>query len=618
MSIFRNLPVLVITGGLALLLRFTADGAESGIDSYKPPAAEEILTFLKDEHPRMIFTPAAKSEVRGLIENNKIARRIYEAIKSAADQTLTEKPSEYVLPDGRRLLSVSARVLERVENLAFVFHMTGDRRYLKRAWEELDAAAKFKDWNPGHFLDTAVMTRAFGIGYDWLWHEWTVEQRAVIRTAIMEKGIGPFKDLIRQGRRKSWWHTTPINWNQICNGGIGTGALAIAGEEPELAKEVLAMVLENLPNSLRSYAPDGASAEGAAYWSFAVRHGANFLASLETSLGTDFGLAEVEAYAESGYYHMYFSGHGRRAFEFGDCGPVQCSIAQHFWMARRFDIPDFAWYRHQALSEGQSGGIYDLIWFDGSVKESDLNDLSLDKRFRRIECASMRDSWDEDDGFIIGLQGGRNDWTHRHYDLGSFILDFDGVRWIVDLGKEGQTYHLLKTEWKREDYYRARAEAHNTLVINPGKSPGQEKAGSAVFTTFRSNPNEAKATLDLTSAYGGQAERVVRSYHLERGKRFTVTDEVKLKEPSDLWSFLHTGANISLAEDKRSATLSSGGKRLKVQLVEPGNAVFIVMPSAPGTESPSPPQQSSNRGKQQLVVRLNNVTETRIETRFEP
>jgi hypothetical protein len=610
--------LFIITGGLVLQLILSAECAEKKGDSYTPPPADEILQSLKDQHPRMILTPESKSEVKKLIEKNEMAGRIYESIKSAADKALTQPPSQYDLPDGRRLLSVSGTVLKRVENLAFVYHMTGDRRYVDRAWEELAAAAKFNDWNPSHFLDTAVMTRAFGIGYDWLWHEWTDEQRDILRQAIIEKGIAPFKELIAQGRRKSWWHTTTINWNQICNGGIGIGALAIAGEEPELAQEVLAMVLENIPNSLRSYAPDGASAEGAAYWSFAIHHGANFLACLETSLGTDFGLAEVDGYAESGYYHMYFSGYGRRAFEFGDCGSVECSIAQHFWMTRRFEIPHFAWYRHQALSEGQSGGIYDLFWFDDSVKASDLDDLSLDKRFRRIECASMRDSWESDDGFIIGLQGGRNDWTHRHYDLGSFILDYDGVRWIVDLGKEGQTYHLLKSKWKRQDYYRARAEAHNTLVINPGKGPGQDKEGSAVFTTFESTPNEAIATLDLTSAYGGQAEKIIRTYRLERGKRFTVTDEIVLKEPSELWSFLHTGAEVSLGTDNRSATLSKQGKRLRVQLVKPEDAVFTLMPSAPGKQSPDPPKQSPNKEKQQMVVRLNNVTSTRIEIRFEP
>jgi hypothetical protein len=605
-----RIPVFV------LFLILSVGSAQQKGTSYKPPSAIEVLKSLKDEHPRMILTPQSKSEVRLLIKENEIAKRIYETIRAEADKTLTEEPSEYELPDGRRLLSVSHAVMGRVENLAFVYHMTGERRYVDRAWKELAAAAKFKDWNPDHFLDTGVMTRAFGIGYDWLWHEWSEEQRAVIRTAIIEKGITPFLDATRKGKG-AWWHTTPINWNQICNGGIGIGALAIAREEPELAREVLVKVLTQLPHSLRSYAPDGASAEGAGYWAFAVRNGANFLACLETSLGTDFGLAEVDAYAESGYYQMYFSGHGRRAFEFGDCGSIQCSIAQHFWMARRFDIPHFAWYRHQALRDGQSADIYDLLWFDDSVKDSVQADLSLDKHFRGIECASMRDSWENDQGFIIGLQGGQNDWTHRHHDLGSFILDSDGVRWIVDLGKEGQTYHLHKTQWKREDYYRARAEAHNTLVINPGKEPGQEKNGSAVFTRFESTPAEANAKLDLTSAYRGQAKKIIRSYRLARGKNFTVRDDISLKESSEVLSFLHTAAEVSLSRDKRSAKLSSNGKRLLVRLVEPKDAVFALSPSSPGKLSPTPPKQTPNEGLHQLVVRLSDVTNTRIETRFE-
>ena len=48
---------------------------------------------------------------------------------------------------------------------------------------------QFKDWNPARFLDTAEMTHAFAIGYDWLWHEWMPEQRDVLHQAIVKLSI---------------------------------------------------------------------------------------------------------------------------------------------------------------------------------------------------------------------------------------------------------------------------------------------------------------------------------------------------------------------------------------------------------------------------------------------
>ena len=53
------------------------------------------------------------------------------------------------------------------------------------------AAAAFEDWHPPHFLDTAEMTNAVAIGYDWLYDVLTPEQRATLKTAIIEKGLKP-------------------------------------------------------------------------------------------------------------------------------------------------------------------------------------------------------------------------------------------------------------------------------------------------------------------------------------------------------------------------------------------------------------------------------------------
>ena len=107
--------------------------------------------------------------------------RIYAEVKKSADKILAAPVSKYEKPDGRRLLSVSRRVLDRVRTLALVHRLEGDPRYADRAWKELEAAAAFPDWNPAHFLDTAEMTHAFALGYDWLYDRWT--RRTAARVA---------------------------------------------------------------------------------------------------------------------------------------------------------------------------------------------------------------------------------------------------------------------------------------------------------------------------------------------------------------------------------------------------------------------------------------------------
>ena len=43
------------------------------------------------------------------------------------------------------------------------------REYAAKAKENLLEVCAFKDWNPSHFLDTAEMSHAVGVGYDWLY-----------------------------------------------------------------------------------------------------------------------------------------------------------------------------------------------------------------------------------------------------------------------------------------------------------------------------------------------------------------------------------------------------------------------------------------------------------------
>ena len=66
-----------------------------------------------------------------------------------------------------------------------VYRLDGNKHCVERAWRELEAAANFPDWNPRHFLDTAEMTHAFAIGYDWLYDVWTTQQRKGIDRCIV-------------------------------------------------------------------------------------------------------------------------------------------------------------------------------------------------------------------------------------------------------------------------------------------------------------------------------------------------------------------------------------------------------------------------------------------------
>lgn len=107
-------------------------------------AGDQILKPLKPTHSRLIVDADSLARVKGLVRAHPHAQRWYAYIRSEADEILGLPPSEYEIPDGRRLLSVSWRVKERARTLGFVFLLEGDERYRDLLWAEAEAAAAFQ------------------------------------------------------------------------------------------------------------------------------------------------------------------------------------------------------------------------------------------------------------------------------------------------------------------------------------------------------------------------------------------------------------------------------------------------------------------------------------------
>ena len=68
------------------------------------------------------------------------------------------------------------------------------------------------------------------------------------------------------------------------------------------------------------------------------------------------------------------------------------------------------------------GGLNDLLYYEPLQSELTIDDLPLDKYFRRTEVATMRSGWADREAKFVGIKCGRNGIAHAHQDLGSFIL----------------------------------------------------------------------------------------------------------------------------------------------------------------------------------------------------
>lgn len=573
------------------------------------PPAGEILSTLRREHPRLLATKEDFALLKRNLTKKPQLKLWHSRLREDATKLLAQPPSKYEIPDGIRLLSTSRRVLERVQTLGLLWQLEGDRRWADRAWAELDAAAHFKDWNPRHFLDTAEMTHAFAIGYDWLYEAWTDAQREELRNAIVQLGFTPGLVVYE---KNNWWAAARHNWNQVCNGGLGMGALALAEVEPELAKRILHYGLNSIQIAMNEFAPDGACIEGPGYWGYATTYNFVFLASLQSALSTDFKLSTFEGVDQTGWFPLYMTSPIGETFNYADSGSGRIRGAQLFWLAQRFQQPALAWF------EGQNERPHplDILWFNSGQTDPVKAGTPLDKYFRGSEVVTLRGSWTDPNATFIGFKAGRNNANHGHLDIGNFVLDALGERWAMDFGHDDYNLpgYFGKQRW---DYYRLRAEGHNTLVVNPGKGPDQKLTGTKILR-LDSKANRAFAIGDLRDAVAPGASRAERGVELVDRKRVLIQDELLLSEPAEVWWFMHTEATVELAAGANSARLVRNGKRLKLQILSPAKAHFEVMKAEPLPSSPHPPKQANNDRYRKLAIHLTEVKDLRLAVLFTP
>jgi hypothetical protein len=564
-----------------------------------PADGGDVLATLKPGHPRLIVLDADLARVKRQIADDPTAKRYFEQLQSSGDKLLTEPPSERKLI-GPRLLHVSRQVLNRVATWGGLYRLTGEEKYATRCRQEMLAAAAFADWNPSHFLDTAEMTNALAIGYDWIWPALSDADRATIRTAMVEKGL---KQGLKVYESKTGWHKRTNNWNQVCNGGMTVGALAIADEEPQLARQIIEHGRESIPLAMAQFAPDGGCIEGPGYWSYATYYTAFYLSAIQTALGTDFGFLKSPGFADTGLFRIHTIGPLGRSFNFADAGEGVGPASQMFYLARAVDRPAYATHERARVASGGGFDEFHLLWFDDAGGDAALKDLPTSSKFAGVEVATLRSAWNDPNAGFVGFKGGDNAASHANLDLGDFVYDADGVRWAYDLGPDDYNLpgYFGKQRWT---YYRMRTEGQNTLTIDGANQDLKGKSTIVAFSAGSGGAGRKFAVVDLSGGYAGQAARVMRGVELI-GRQLLIQDEVEADKAVDVVWHMHTQAKIEIADGGKRATLTQGAKRLTAHLggADDGRFETAAADPPPGVE-PNPPMRAKiARNSQKLIVR---------------
>jgi len=360
-----------------------------------------------------------------------------------------------------------------------------------------------------------------------------------LKDEIMYKAIIPYYE-----RDDFWWmgldgSRNVNNWNPWTNHNMLTAIVIMEDDQIKKISEVK-KVVRSLDVFLNQYPDDGGCDEGPSYWG---RAGASLYQNLDLlKLVTNgkFNVYDDQLIKNMGSYiykayinYPYF-------INFADADATTGSRPQIIYSYGK-DIQDPVMQKFGAyLAKIQNWG---NVTPGGKIDEQLIQLMLLDEiRNAPAENALISDFWLPDteiaggrdkagfvDGFFFAAKGGHNNESHNHNDLGSCVLYFDGKPCLIDIGREEYVAKTFSS--RRYEIWTMQSQYHNLPKIN-GYDQKEGRQFAAKNTTFQADTKKIVFSTDISDAYILEADidKWVRSYRLDRGKKFVVSDTYQFRE----------------------------------------------------------------------------------------
>lgn len=600
---------------LSALALLTTHPAAAAPAATVPEAAWQKLPA----HPRLFADDARFAALRS--QRDPVTLQMRELLRARAEIHLATALTVYPAESN---LFVVREMQDRVLTLAMMFRLTGEKRYGDRARQELLHLAAQTDWGTGHFLDAGESCLAAGVGLDWLYDGFTPAERDAITRAIVERALRPS---LEAEEGKNGWIDGDYNWNQVCNAGLSVGALAIAEREPELARRIVDRAVKNVPNASAVYAPDGSYPEGPSYWSYGTVFHVMLVEALRGALGTSAGLEQAPGFLKSADFKLQMVAPSGGEYDYSDYHHEDHNESVMFWFARELGRRDLTTAEVAALAErvtdsrvaapGASPAkrlitsrhlALELLWWNPELPTAG-DSPSLPRHWTAggtLPLAVLRSAWNDPRATYLAIKGGTPNHSHAHMDVGSFILEMNGVRWALDLGTESYdrmraakldlwNYSQGSSRWTT---FRVGPEGHNIPRFDGAPQVASGKA------EIRALPDEGGVmgnVVELSPLYRGQVENVQRQVRMFPDRSVTVVDEWKTGARAVTYTFQWlTRAKVTvLPPTPGLLRLEQGGETLHLRVESPGE-FQVESEDVSGSRAP---QDSPNPGLSRIRIR---------------
>ena len=395
-----------------------------------------------------------------------------------------------------------------------------------------------------------------------------------LKDEIMKKAVIPYYE-----RDDFWWmgfdtSRTVNNWNPWTNHNMLTAILILENDQQQKAKGVQ-KVVRSLDAFIDVYPDDGGCDEGPSYWGRAGASLYQCIDLLKRATNNKFDVYDNQLIKNMGNFiykayinYPYF-------INFADADAKTGGRPQIIYSYGK-DIKDPVMQSFGAfLAKKQDWGketpggkideqIMQLIYLDEIENAKAENALISDFWLPDLEVGGARDKAGSFDGFFFAAKGGHNAESHNHNDLGTFVMYFDGKPCLIDIGREKYTAKTFSS--RRYEIWTMQSGYHQLPKIN-GVDQMQGREFVATNSTFSADAKKAVFLTDIANAYTDEAGVIkwVRSYHLDRGKKFTISDNYELSEVGDEPTNLNFVTACSVKE-KEPGVLTLAGDGFTMQM----------------------------------------------------
>jgi len=528
-----------------------------------------INCFLLDEKFRR--------STRQRIQNDTFAENVAAAISEHASNYYQVDPIHRYFESGRDvMLECSREFLDRVCTFGLAYFVQGDTRYGIRAIEEMEAVSSFESWNPDHFLDVAEMAAGLAIGFEWLNPLMSKSQRHRVLNAIHEKAVIPG---LREFASKRHWTSCEDNWNVVCNSGLILAALSTLEHQASDAKVLLNNASESISIGFRGFAKDGDYREGYCYWEYASRYA---VLAIEAMRAHKVPFSYPPQFRDAWRFGRDTIAPSGHCLNFGDNVLVPDRSPVLGWFANETKLAEVA--KLQRESAGRLHP-FDLIWLSTLPIEQQNSepDYQLDRQFVSHENSGiylLRSKYETGD-FYVALKGGKNSSNHSHLDLGAFIIEVDGQRFIGELGRDSYALPGYFDPARRDSFFRVSSSGHGVVGIIASKSANshcihnQNSTAQTRLAAKNIEVDHSSITLEIEDK---NAPFIQHRSVLLSANGVAVVDQMQSKNEIHLvaeieWRIFTTG---EIVQDGSQALINLGGKTLLAKIVEPQSASWDV------------------------------------------